>query len=101
MLTGRMQGQRIRGNQIGVSGAGVLGGDDLEHPNEIDGNDIGVQFDGVVQYNRIANNRVGIAAQPNQWIVHNLIYRNVAAGRAGRQRRTGANRRQHVLRPEG
>jgi hypothetical protein len=80
MLTGRMQGQRIRGNQIGVSGAGVLGGDDLDYPNQIDGNDVGVRFDGVVQYNRIANNRVGVAAQPNQRIVHNVIYRNTQQG---------------------
>ena len=75
-LTGRMQNQHIYQNTVGVIGSGVLGGDDLGLANLIEGNDVGVDFEGIIQFNRIAGNITGIAANSDQKIEHNLIYRN-------------------------
>ena len=64
-----------------MTGSGVLGGDDLDDANLIEGNATAVSsFVGPIQFNRIARNAVGIAAITGQQIVHNLIYRNTSRG---------------------
>jgi len=75
-----MQGQHVHDNGVGVSGSGVLGGADLEHANVIESNTTGVSVSGTVQFNRIADNVVGIAATGGELISRNLIYRNSDAG---------------------
>ena len=75
-LTGRMQGQAIHDNAVGVIGTGVLGADDFTNPNRIENNLTGVDFEGEVRYNRIGYNEVGVTAKPGQLIAHNLLYRN-------------------------
>ncbi|MCP3988946.1 MAG: hypothetical protein GY724_07720, partial [Actinomycetia bacterium] len=81
-LTGRMQNQHVHDNLIGVSGSGVLGGEDLDLANRVEANGVGVtNFTGSIQYNRIAGNTTsGIQAAGGQQISHNLIYRNGLAG---------------------
>lgn len=78
-LSGRMRGQSIIDNVTGVMGMGILGGDDWNHHNTIESNDIGVLFDGEIRYNRIGSNRIGINAQSNQLVAHNVLYRNQTA----------------------
>ena len=75
-LSGQMQGQHVYANVIGVSGSGILGGDDLDHANLIELNAAPLNFSGPIQFNRIARQAVGIAAQSGQLIAHNLIYGN-------------------------
>ncbi|MGK7942832.1 MAG: right-handed parallel beta-helix repeat-containing protein, partial [Crocosphaera sp.] len=79
---GQVQNQHIYNNVIGVVGTGILGGNSLEKANLIEGNEIGVSqgFDGTIQFNRIANNTIGIKANNDQHIIHNLIYRNEEIG---------------------
>jgi hypothetical protein len=80
-LAGRMRGQHIYENTVGVSGSGLLGGDTAEEPaNLIESNGTGVDFSGTVQFNDIARNTIGVAAQNGQLIAHNRIYRNTQAG---------------------
>ncbi len=62
-LTGRMQGQRIHDNVTGVTGSGTLGGEDFATANLIEQNLVGVQFDGTVQFNRIAQRRGRVCHQ--------------------------------------
>ena len=81
-----MQDQHVHGNSTGVSGTGSLVSTDLDHANLIEGNATGVDFDGPIQFNRIAGNAVGIAARSRQLIAHNLIYRNTTAGLSVRGR---------------
>ncbi|HAM70036.1 MAG TPA: hypothetical protein DCM86_00140, partial [Verrucomicrobiales bacterium] len=78
-LGARVRGQDILSNVTGATGSGVLGGNELDTANLIDGNTTGVNFTGVIQFNRISNNGVGIAASNGQGILHNLIYRNTQA----------------------
>lgn len=79
-LTGLMRAQHVHHNTTGVTGSGVLGGADIETANLIEANGTGVNFAGIIQFNRIASNDVGIAATNGQIILHNLIYRNVSQG---------------------
>ncbi len=76
----RMRGQHIYSNTTGVTGSGILGGDELDTANVIEGNTTGVNFNGTIQFNRIAGNGVGILATNTQIIVHNLIYQNTQDG---------------------
>jgi len=76
----RMRAQHLFGNGTGVTGSGILGGDDFDTANLIESNGTGVSFNGVIQFNRIAGNSTGIAAQTGQRILHNLIYRNTSYG---------------------
>ena len=63
MAGAKVAGQHIFGNATGVSGSGTLGGSDMSGANVIVGNQTGVgAFSGLVQYNRIEGNGVGIAA---------------------------------------
>ena len=78
-LTGLMQNQHVYNNTTGVTGSGVLGGGNLELANLIEGNITGVDFDGAVQFNRIARNTIGIEARHGQLITHNLLYRNTTS----------------------
>jgi len=75
-LSGLMQGQYISTNYTGVTGSGVLGGTALATANQIEGNTIGVNFVGTVQYNRIDFNRTALVVQNGQLVAHNLIYNN-------------------------
>ncbi|MEP7157786.1 MAG: right-handed parallel beta-helix repeat-containing protein [Chloroflexota bacterium] len=77
---GRAQGQHIFANSYGVFGNGVLGGDDFDHANLIELNEVGVAFQGVIQFNRITRNTIGVSASTGQDIAHNLIYRNLDVG---------------------
>ncbi|MBI1395302.1 MAG: LEPR-XLL domain-containing protein, partial [Betaproteobacteria bacterium] len=78
----------IDGNQVGVTGSGVLGGTLLDFANVIENNATGVaHYLGVVQYNRFSANGVAIDVtsdmgnQTNGFgIWHNLFYRNTVAG---------------------
>src|SRR5205085_26677 len=80
-LTGRMQGQHIYSNNVGVRGVGILGPESsLDQANVIERNDIGVSFSGIIQFNRIARNRIGIAGSNGLQVLHNLIYRNSQDG---------------------
>ncbi len=79
-LNGWMQNQHITGNNIGVTGSGVLGGLDIEHANRIEANAVGVRFDGTIQYTEIVGNTIGIDARSNQLIDHNVIARNTTVG---------------------
>ena len=79
-LFGRMQGQVVRDNAVGVNGSGVLGGSSLQTANHILRNTTGVDFSGTIQFNRIAENTTGIRAKSNSLIVHNLISRNTVVG---------------------
>ncbi|HXJ76485.1 MAG TPA: NosD domain-containing protein, partial [Candidatus Dormibacteraeota bacterium] len=76
----RVRGQHIYNNATGVAGSGVLGGNDLDTANLIEGNTIGVNFTGTIQFNRIASNGTGITVNSGQAILHNLIYRNTQTG---------------------
>jgi len=82
VLDGQMQNQTIRDNTgVGVTGSGVLGGNDLEHANRIEGHSVGVaDFEGTIQFNRISGNTTGVMAVGGQKILNNLIYRNDANG---------------------
>ncbi len=81
LMDARVRGQHITGNQIGVSGSGVVGGGEFDTANRIEANVVGVgAFDGTVQFNRIVANTTGVAASNGQRIVHNLIYRNTGTG---------------------
>jgi uncharacterized repeat protein (TIGR01451 family) len=71
-----MQNQHIYGNATGVAGSGTLVSSDLDHANLIEGNGVGVDFSGPIEFNRIAGNTIGIRAHSGQLIAHNLIYRN-------------------------
>ena len=76
-----VSGQRIFGNVTGVSGNGTLGGNDMSGANIIVGNQTGVgAFTGLVQYNRIEGNGVGIAATSGLRIFNNQIVSNTTAG---------------------
>ncbi|MEX0642950.1 MAG: right-handed parallel beta-helix repeat-containing protein, partial [Pirellulales bacterium] len=79
-LAGRVRGQHVFDNTTGVSGAGTLGGDDLDQANVIEGNATGVNVSGAVQFNRIAQNTIGIRAATGQTLTGNLIYRNTQSG---------------------
>ena len=78
-LLGRMQNQHVFGNETGVIGAGLLGGGDLDTANLIEANDVGVDFEGKIQFNRIARNAIGVLTHNDQEVVHNLLYRNTDA----------------------
>ena len=79
-LTGAMQNQLVQNNDVGVTGAGILGGTDLSLANRFEGNLLGADFDGTVQFNRFARNRVAIAAHDNQLIDHNVLVLNQDQG---------------------
>jgi Ca2+-binding RTX toxin-like protein len=80
-LTGRMRGQHVFHNTIGVRGSGALGDDVLDGANLIEANRIGVSnFQGTIQFNRIAGNEIGVEASSNGTIWHNLFYANTMAG---------------------
>ncbi|HTW68745.1 MAG TPA: right-handed parallel beta-helix repeat-containing protein, partial [Acetobacteraceae bacterium] len=77
----QIQDQNISGNQVGVTGSGVIGGTNLSLANDINGNVTGISgFTGTIQYSRIDGNGTGILATSNQQILHNLIYNNTTAG---------------------
>ncbi|MGK7961944.1 right-handed parallel beta-helix repeat-containing protein, partial [Crocosphaera sp.] len=78
LTEGQVQNQHIYNNVTSVVGTGILGGNSFDQANLIEGHDIGVSqgFDGTIQFNRIANNTIGIEANNDQHILHNLIYRN-------------------------
>ena len=76
-LVGRMQGQNIHHNKTGVSGSGILGPvDAFDLTNSIEDNETGVVFAGVVQFNRIGRNVVGLVSLDQTDVLHNLFYRN-------------------------
>ncbi len=75
-LLGSMQGQFISDSDTGVIGSGLLGGTSLADANQIDGNTIGVNFDGNIENNRIDYNGQSIVVQSGQLIADNLIYDN-------------------------
>jgi parallel beta-helix repeat protein len=75
-LNGSMQGQDIYDNDTGVSGSGTLGGSLLADANQIQGNVTGINFSGIIQYNRIDYNRNAVTVQSGQVLAHNLIYDN-------------------------
>lgn len=77
---GRMQSQTVRGNGIGVTGAGELVAADFDHANVIERNTLGVSITGPVQFNRIRSNAVGVDVTDGQLIAHNVISRNTQAG---------------------
>ena len=80
-LNGQMQNQHIFANGVGVTGSGILGGEDLEKANRIEANLTGVEnFSGTIQFNRIAANGTAIRATSDQKVFHNLIYRNTSVG---------------------
>ena len=80
-LAGQIQDQNISGNQVGVTGNGVLGGGSLTLANNINGNVVGVSgFTGTIQFNCIDNNGTGIEATSNLDVLHNLIYNNTSFG---------------------
>ncbi|TVQ30163.1 MAG: LEPR-XLL domain-containing protein [Phycisphaeraceae bacterium] len=79
ILHGWMQNQIIRDSQLGVTGAGVLGGLDLDLANLIEANELGVDFDGVIRFNRIASNVVGVLANDGQLLHNNMLFRNAGA----------------------
>jgi parallel beta-helix repeat protein len=80
VAAGRVQNQHVVGNTTGVTGSGVLGGDDLSLANVIEANEAGVNFTGTIQFNRLVDNRVGILGRDRQTIAHNLFDGNEQAG---------------------
>jgi len=79
-LVGRMHGQHISRNNVGVTGSGILGGGDLEHANRIEANAVGARFEGEIQFNQFLSNGVGIDALSDNLIHHNVIARGSEAG---------------------
>ncbi len=80
-LAGQIQNQNISGNQVGVTGTGVIGGADLSLANDINGNVVGISgFTGTIQFSRIDGNGTGIQATSNLTVLHNLIYNNTTVG---------------------
>jgi Ca2+-binding RTX toxin-like protein len=77
---GRMQGQRIRQNNVGVAGVGVLGGDTIDTANRIEANTVGADFNGTIQFNRFISNETNIRARNGQLIARNLIYGQMMVG---------------------
>ncbi len=76
-LAGRMQGQHVHDNGIGVAGSGVLGAlDSFDRANWIERNSTGVSFSGIVQFNRIARNETGLVATGLLEVLHNVFQRN-------------------------
>lgn len=80
LLGGQVSGQHIYGNGTGVGGTGIVGGVDLAHANLIENNATGVNSIGLIQFNRIASNDVGIVAHSGQAIANNLFDRNRIVG---------------------
>ena len=81
MQNAALSGQHIFNNTTGVSGSGVLGGNDMSGANLIAGNQTGVaSFNGTIHFNRIEANGVGIAATSAQVIFDNQIVSNTTAG---------------------
>ena len=79
-LNGQLSGQHIYRNLTGVTGSGFVGRDDLENANVIENNSTGVNVSGVVHFNRIAANEIGIVAHDGELIANNLVYRNRTVG---------------------
>ena len=92
-----MRSQHVYDNQVGVAGSGTLAPSDLSYANIIEGNVVGVDFTGPIEFNRIDWNSIGIEAQSNQLIAHNDIYRNTLAAIEVRRADERQHRRQHDL----
>jgi autotransporter-associated beta strand protein/parallel beta-helix repeat protein len=76
-LAGWMQAQHIFTNTTGVTGSGTLVPSDLSHANLIESNVTGIaNFTGLIQYNRIVTNAIGLQAGNGQQVFHNLFYDN-------------------------
>ena len=70
---GRMQRQEIFDNEIGATGTGVFGPDDLQNANRLSHNVVGAQFNGTVQFNQFHNNQLHVRSQSGQAITHNVM----------------------------
>ena len=80
-LTGQMRHQTVRGNTVGVTGSGTLGGASLEVANRILDNTTGVSaFTGTIQFNEFGRNDRAVVATSEQRIHHNVFFRNTTAG---------------------
>ena len=79
-------GNDIHDNATGVYGRGTFGGSDwtVGQPNEIHDNAIGVATDTTagttIRFNRVGRNGVGILADNDVDIHHNVLFRNTDAG---------------------
>ncbi len=73
---GRVQGQVLQRNRIGVTGSGIFGGDSLTTANRLIANDVGANFSGTLQFNRFLNNAVQVRAQDRQLITQNHFSSN-------------------------
>ncbi|HEY8534988.1 MAG TPA: hypothetical protein VIL25_01010, partial [Vicinamibacterales bacterium] len=81
LVDAQMRNQHLSRNTVGVTGSGVLGGDDLAAANVIELGLVGVSgFDGTIRFNRIGSNRIGIVAESGNHIESNHVYRNAIAG---------------------
>jgi hypothetical protein len=75
-----MQGQHVFANDVGVTGTGLLVAIDLDHANVIEANSVGINFNGPIEFERIARGGVGIIASSGQLIAHDVIDRTAAVG---------------------
>ena len=79
VASGRVQSQIIRGNNVGVTGIGIFGGDSIATANMLQENQIGADFNGTLQFNRFLNNALQIRAKDRQLIVHNHLSSSAAS----------------------
>jgi parallel beta-helix repeat protein len=77
-------GNVIHDNTTGIEGYGTFGGTSWSagQPNDIYGNVTGILAypTATVRFNRIHDNKIGIRADDNSSIHHNVIYRNTSQG---------------------
>ncbi len=78
---GRVLNQRIYDNAtIGITGAGIAGGDDPATMNWIARHEVGVDITGDVQFNRITDNTTAIRASSGSLVAHNILDANTDVG---------------------
>ncbi|TAK78891.1 MAG: hypothetical protein EPO12_11675, partial [Aquabacterium sp.] len=79
-VNAQFQQLHIADNEVGITGAGIAGGESLTFANLVEGNRRGLEnFQGTVQYSRFTGNGVAInvtAASNGLKIFHNLVYVN-------------------------
>ena len=77
---GRVLNQHIVDNVTGITGSGIVGGDDPAIANWIARNDVGVDITGDVQFNRLSENTTAIHASSGALIAHNILDMNIEVG---------------------
>lgn len=73
LSNGRIIGQIITQNDVGIAGTGIAGHINIDNANVIDGNVVGVDMNGIVQRNRFVENITGVLATDELQVVQNIF----------------------------